>query len=165
VSINQSVVGRLVEMIREHVPAGGKVVLFGLAYKPDTHIIEESQSIMVAEGLARVGYACVLHDPLAIGEARKALGDLVQYVDDPYDGLLDADAIMLLANLPEYRQLDWSKAARLARGNALLVDSWRALRECDIAGFRYKGIGLGSAPEQRPRRMILEPARNEDTEP
>lgn len=144
VLINNEVVERVVKIICDNTPSHGKVTLLGLSYKPDTHIIEESQSIMIAERLADSGYQCVLHDPQALEEVKGVLGDRVQYVKDPYEGFVNTDAIVLLANLTEYTQLDWLRIASLTHKNALLVDSWRVLKECMPSDFTYRGIGIGA---------------------
>lgn len=154
VAINHEIVNRHVNLISKHTVPGGKVVFLGLSYKPGTHIIEESQAVMIAAALARKGHRCVLYDPLALEEAKKALGELVDYVEDPYQGFVDADAIVVMANSPEYLQIDWRQTARLAKDKALLVDTWRILKDQKLDGFVYRGMGLG--PGQPYDRRVTE---------
>lgn len=143
VETNKGVVGRVVELICGNAKAGGKIVVLGLSYKPNTPIIEESQSVMVVKKLVEKGFRCYLHDPEALGEIREEFGGCVQYIEDPYAGLKDADAIVLLTDWEQYRELDWTRAVRSAQKDVLLVDSWRVLKGQKVHGFRYRGLGVG----------------------
>jgi UDP-N-acetyl-D-mannosaminuronate dehydrogenase len=57
VSVNNSVVDRLFNMIYENTKSGEKVALLGLSYKPGTYITEESPSLMLARKLTQACYA------------------------------------------------------------------------------------------------------------
>jgi len=141
VAINNSVVDRLFDIISKNTNPGDKVALLGLSYKPGTHIIEESQSIMLAKRLVDSGFVVSVHDPKAISAAKDALGDSVGYFDDPYECIKDAAGIILLTNWQVYEALDWKLAGILAKDRAFLLDSWRTLKGMNLRSFRYQGLG------------------------
>lgn len=143
VAINNAVPRRLHERIAGHVAPPAKVALLGVSYKADTHIIEESQSVMLARSLAAAGYRVVLHDPKATDPARQVLGESVEYGRDPYDCAAGASAIALLTDWPAYRQLDWRRIASGAAPKAAVLDSWRIARGADMSAFTYIPVGVG----------------------
>ena len=143
VAVNHAVVDRLFALLVNHVTDGGRIALLGLSYKPGTHIVEESQSIMLARRLGAAGYQVAVHDPKALHAAREALGDQVVYADDVYAAAAGADAIALMTSWPEYRRLDWSRIESNVHSEAVLLDSWRVLRGISFSKIRYIGLGLG----------------------
>jgi UDPglucose 6-dehydrogenase len=141
VAINNSVVDRLFDIISKNTNSGDKVALLGLSYKRGTHIIEESQSIMLAKRLLNSGFVVSVHDPKALSAAKDALGDNVSYFDDPYECIKDAAGIILLTNWQLYEALDWKLAGTMAKDRALLLDSWRILKGMNLRSFRNQGLG------------------------
>ena len=51
--------------------------MLGLAYKPDTPVVDESQGVMIARALAAAGHAVLIADPVALDNAAAVLGDAV----------------------------------------------------------------------------------------
>jgi UDPglucose 6-dehydrogenase len=101
--INERQVDRLVTIIAEHTEAGDRVAVLGLAYKPDTDVVERSQGIMLAAALGRIDRAVVAHDPLAIEPARAALGAGVSFTTSPEEAVASAAAVVVMVLWPEYR--------------------------------------------------------------
>lgn len=147
VAINNEVPMRLERLISAHVAPPAKVALLGISYKADTHIVEESQSIMLARSLASAGYRIALHDPKAIDAARQVLGESSEYYLDLYDCISAASAIVLLTDWLEYRSLDWQRIDTLAQPGTLVLDSWRIARGIDMSAFTYLPIGVGTSPK------------------
>jgi len=143
VAVNNDVPGRLLSRITSHTAPPAKVALLGLSYKAGTHIIEDSQSVMLAKSLVAAGYQPALHDPLALESARQLLGDSASYSGDPYVTCAGASAIALLTDWPHYRSLDWQRIASLASPGALVLDSWRIARDTDMSAFAYAPVGVG----------------------
>jgi len=144
VAVNDSVVDRLFDIICKNTNSGDKVALLGLSYKPGTPIIEESQSIMLAKRLLDSGFVVAVHDPKALSAAKDALGANVSYFDNPYECVKDAAGIILLTKWQTYEALDWRLAGTLAKDKALLLDSWRVLKNVPLDGFKYAGMGVGT---------------------
>jgi UDPglucose 6-dehydrogenase len=147
VAVNDSIPKRLSNRISAHCLPPAKVALLGLSYKADTHIIEESHSIILAKELITAGYQVALHDPTALTAARDLLDNDITCFFDPYDCLTGAAAIALLTDWPQYHDFDWKRIATLTAPGALVLDSWRIAKSEDMSAFNYFPVGFG--PLQR----------------
>ena len=77
-----------------------------------------------------------------MGTACQLLGDKIQYADDMYSCIKDADVVAILTEWQEFKTLDLNKAASLMK-NKHIIDC-RNLLNTDKAkaiGFKYQGIG------------------------
>ena len=143
IAINNAVVDRLFDIISRQVEKKERVALLGLAYKPGTHIVEESHSIKLAERLVNAGYLVAVNDPMALAGGKGELGGNISYYEDAYSCVTEAKAIVLLTSWPIYENLDWCRVGDLAKDDAVLVDSWRVVKESDSDGFQYFALGIG----------------------
>lgn len=143
VAVNNSIPERIFQKISTRCAPSSKVALLGLSYKADTHIIEESHSIMLAKLLTSAGYKVSLHDPKALDAASALLGDQVTCTTDTHDCLSGAAAIVLLTDWPEYRELEWGRIAALVSVNCLVIDSWRIALGKNLSAFTYIPLGVG----------------------
>lgn len=141
VRVNSSVVDRLQAMICEHAPAGSTIALLGLSYKPGTHVVEESQPVMLAERLLDAGYAVRMHDPKAAQGACEALQGRGTFCNDPYDAASGAAVVVMLTTWPEYQRLDMTRLEEKAGAKPLLIDCWRAYRDVKFKKFAYRAFG------------------------
>jgi len=144
VAVNDMVVEKLYGLVKANTPDAANVALLGLSYKQGTHVIEESQSIMLANRLIDAGYSVNVHDPAALEDAAEALGPAVEYWSDPYECVRGADAIVLLTRWPAFKELDWGRIESGAKDGCLLLDSWRELASRKFTKFNYVGLGLGA---------------------
>ncbi len=144
VAVNDMVVEKLYGLIKAYAPDAANVALLGLSYKQGTHVIEESQSIMLANRLIDAGYSVNVHDPAALEDAAEALGPAVEYWSDPYECVRGADAIVLLTRWPAFKELDWERIESSAKDGCVLLDSWRELVSRKFTKFNYIGLGLGA---------------------
>jgi len=147
VAVNNSIPERISSRIAGHCAPPAKVALLGLSYKAETHIIEESHSLALAQRLVAAGYQVALHDPTALDAAHDLLGKDAACHYDPYECLTGAAAIALLTDWPQYRVLDWERIAALTAPGTLVLDSWRIARNRDMSAFTYIPLGIGS-PEK-----------------
>ncbi|MFW6078102.1 MAG: UDP-glucose dehydrogenase family protein [Gemmatimonadota bacterium] len=135
---SDSLAGRVVSMI----PEDATVAVLGLAYKPDTPVIDESPGVALARALVRAGVRVVAYDPLAGENARVELGDSV-VVLDALDACLErADAVVVTTPDAAFRTLTRSDLERRG-GEVLVVDFWRIL-PAEVAcspQVRYVPIG------------------------
>ena len=154
VAVNDMVVEKLFGQIKDALSSikdkasefqkGLNVALLGLSYKQGTHIIEESQSIMLAERFIDAGFGVNVLDPAALEDAREVLGGAVDYWSDPYECVRGVDAIVLLTQWPAFKELDWERIESSARDGCVLLDSWRELAGRKFTKFNYIGLGLGA---------------------
>ena len=119
------------------------VAVLGLAYKPGTDDIRESQSIKLVKKLVELGVNVKVHDPKALEGARKVLRSMVRYCNDIYECIRGVEAIIIATDWPEYRKLDLDRAKNLVH-TPLIVDCRRILipEHARSKGFKYLGIGL-----------------------
>ncbi len=125
--------------------AGKRVGVWGISFKPETDDIREAPSLYVIDKLVSSGAEVVVHDPVALENAKKQLGEKVGYGESNYDACRDADALVICTEWNEYRQPDFQTMKELMRGQVIfdgrnLYDPKRLSRE----GFKYYGIGIGN---------------------
>lgn len=148
--INQQRVERFVEKIRRElwVVRGKKIAVWGLAFKPNTDDVRFSPAIAVVKALLQEGAVIHAYDPQAMAKA-KAIIPEITYCSDAYDSAEGADAVVLLTEWEEFRQIDWARLAALVE-RPLIIDGRNALCAPDLAssGFYYIGVGgIAAAPQ------------------
>ncbi len=121
--------------------AGRRVAVLGLAFKPDSDDVRDSPALDVAVRLKGLGADVVSTDPRAIENAR-ARHPQLHYEPSLEEALRGAEAVVVVTEWGEYRDLDPAWAAGLVAG-AVIIDgrntldppAWRA------AGWTYHGLG------------------------
>ncbi len=121
---------------------GRTISLLGLAFKPDTDDLRDAPSIDIAKRLTQHGAIVQAHDPVAMDRFRSERPDLqVRLVDRP-EGLFErADAILLVTEWKDYREIPWTDL-RTAMKTPLVVDgrSFLDRAELEAAGYRVVTI-------------------------
>jgi UDPglucose 6-dehydrogenase len=122
---------------------GKNLAVLGLAFKPNTDDIREAPAIEIIQTLVKAGVKIRAYDPAAMHEARKILKE-IRYCEDPYDTAEDADAVVLITEWNEFRNLDLSRLRQSVR-NPIFIDLRNVYDEQRMkqAGFRYVGVGRG----------------------
>jgi UDPglucose 6-dehydrogenase len=141
VEVNRQIVHRLFTMVGEHALPGSTVALLGLSYKPGTHIVEESQPLMLAEKLLDAGYTVRMHDPKALASASSVLRGRGVYCDCPYEAVAGASTVIMLTPWPQYGELDIHRLEEQAGPLPLLIDCWRIYRNASFRKFAYQPFG------------------------
>jgi UDPglucose 6-dehydrogenase len=120
---------------------GRRVAVLGLAFKPDSDDVRDSPALDVAARLAELGAVVTVHDPQAIDNARAKQPHL-RYERDLEAALAGADALLVLTEWAQYRDLDPERVGTLVAQrtvldgrNALSRSAWTA------AGWRYRALG------------------------
>jgi UDPglucose 6-dehydrogenase len=85
---------------------GKKIAILGLSFKPETDDMREAPSIKIAQLLTELGAEVVAYDPVATNNARIILKDTIIYADSVDAAVKKADAIMLVTEWKEFKQLD-----------------------------------------------------------
>ena len=118
------------------------VAVLGLAYKPNTNVVEESQGVGIARQLFEKGFEVSVFDPVATDSARAVLGDAVQYASNVADCVRDAAVIVIATDWPEFHSVYYQTANVTPR--PLIIDGWRLLRSArGLDAFSYRGVGMG----------------------
>jgi UDPglucose 6-dehydrogenase len=121
---------------------GRTIGLLGLAFKPNTDDLREAPAIDIARKLLERGCKVKVHDPVALERFEREYPDLaVVCCESPEDTAEDVDALVLVTEWQEYRELDWEVIASRMR-TPLILDGRNALDRTRLErfGFRYLGI-------------------------
>jgi len=141
--VNQERIRYFVEKIRSElwVLRGKKIGVWGLAFKPNTDDIRFAPAIPIVRELIAEGACVQAYDPQAAERTRIELPEIT-YCENAYAAAAGADVVILLTEWPEFRRLDFAKAARLME-RPLIIDGRNALSPNEVAaqGFDYIGIG------------------------
>lgn len=134
---NRSLAKRLVKKITPLIPDSATIAVLGLAYKPLSHVIEESQGVLLTQELIQAGYSVCAYDPLA-----KAPVPMSQSLKAC---LNQADVVIVTTPDPLFIAL---KPSQFTHGT-IVIDCWRCLSvDCKNAPH-LQYIPLGQYLEQR----------------
>ena len=158
--INQRRVEHFVEKIRKElwVLRGKKIAVWGLAFKPNTDDVRFAPSIALVKALLAEGAAVSAYDPEAIEKARAMLPE-VTYCADPYEAAEGADAILIVTEWDEFKQVDWTRLLSVVE-QPLVIDGRNAFSPEEISrnGFRYVSIGRVDALPCQPAAEKTSPS-------
>lgn len=152
VEINEHQKSRFVlNMIREmsFTLANKKIALFGFAFKANTNDTRESAAITVAKKLLEERAIVNIYDPKAIENAKSDLHNvkgLVNYFDDPYEAVKDADAIAVMTEWEVFRELDYEKVFALMRKPAYVFDGRNILDHKLLYSIGFNVYPIGKPP-------------------
>ena len=146
-SVNDSQKKVLVNKLSQHFSGdlkGKTIAVWGLAFKPNTDDMREAPSRVVMEHLWDAGAKVQAYDPEAMKETKRIYGDRegLQLVNNEYDALKGADALVVCTEWSAFRSPDWAKAATLLK-NKVVFDG-RNLYEPDLMaekGYTHYAIG------------------------
>jgi len=121
--------------------SGLTVGLLGLSFKPNTDDMREAPSVDIARELMARGASVIAYDPAAMEKARGLLPG-VEFAPDAYATARGADALVLVTEWNEFKQLDLKRIKRLLR-RPILVDGRNLYDPADMRrlGFIYRGVG------------------------
>ncbi len=144
-SVNESQKRLLLELVVERFGEtlhDRTFAVWGLAFKPNTDDMREAPSLVTIRGLLERGGRVVAHDPVAMGEARRILGDAIEYRDQNYDVLDGADALIIHTEWHPYRHPDFARMRDLLK-EAVILDGRNlyALAAMRDLGFEYHSVG------------------------
>jgi UDPglucose 6-dehydrogenase len=124
---------------------GLTVAIWGLSFKPQTDDMREAPALVIIEKLLSQGCKVKAYDPVAIDEARRRIGDMIEYCKDPYEAAIDADAIMLLTEWTEFRFPNWTVIKKLIK-KAVVFDGRNIYdrEELKSQGYDYFCIGINT---------------------
>lgn len=145
IEVNELQKRRVIRKLQKHLGTlvGKRITLLGLAFKANTDDMREASSLVLAARLQGEGATVTAYDPLAEEEARKLMPG-VDFGPSAADALAGADAVVLVTEWPEFREIDWVAARERMAGN-LVIDGRNHLDPAVLrdAGFDYEGVGRG----------------------
>jgi UDPglucose 6-dehydrogenase len=129
--VNDRQPGRMLNLLETHVdPAGKRIAVLGLAFKPGTDDTRNSRAIPIVEGLEKRGASVVGYDPVATLPDRD-----LEHADSAAAALDGAHAALVVTDWDEFEALD-SEFDRMAE--PIVVDGRRVISRRD--GITYEGL-------------------------
>lgn len=144
--INRNRRRRFLEKVEDilWITKGKKIAVWGLSFKPDTDDIRETPSLDIVRGLVEDGANLKLYDPEAVDNFKKLVpaSDQVEYLDDKYDTLIEADALLIITEWQEFKEADLN-LLKLNMKLPIIVDGRNIFEPelMDAEGFEYYCIG------------------------
>jgi UDPglucose 6-dehydrogenase len=124
---------------------GRQIALWGLAFKPNTDDMREAPSLVLIEELLAAGATVVAHDPVAMHETERRVGNRIRFAETGYAALEGSDALVVVTDWNEYRHPDFERI-RATLASPVVVDGRNLYdaRKMRALGFTYDSIGRGT---------------------
>lgn len=141
--VNGVQIERLVQLTLKHLQGRQpKVSILGLAYKPETAVVDESASMILAEELLKRNIQVFAYDPLANDNARAIFGDRVELTSTPGECTRKSDVSVITTPWKGFRELNRKD---FNNSEPVVIDCWRILdREALGESLRYVPLGRHS---------------------
>jgi UDPglucose 6-dehydrogenase len=122
---------------------GRTIGLLGLSFKPNTDDMRDAPSIDIANMLLADGACVRAYDPVAMDIARSLMPE-VEMCADPYIMAQGCDALMVLTEWNEFKQLDLQHLREIMK-EPIIFDGRNIYDpiQMSTAGFHYRGLGRG----------------------
>jgi UDPglucose 6-dehydrogenase len=121
---------------------GKTIGILGLSFKPNTDDMRDAPSVDIINGLLKRGAKIKAYDPVAMDEARKIFNDDIKYCKNSYDAAEGSDALVLITEWNQFRNLDIGKIKGLLK-SPIIIDLRNVyeLQKMKELGIRYTGVG------------------------
>jgi UDPglucose 6-dehydrogenase len=162
--INRDARRRLVQRLRDSLGGslnGARVGVLGLSFKPNTDDMRDAPSITVVHQLLSEGASVMAYDPAAMRHAARLM-PTVRLGATPYDVAVDADAVAILTEWNEFKQLDLPRL-RECMARPIIVDGRNIYEPARLRtlGFTYISVGR-SDPASWTREAVGAGERNRE---
>ena len=148
-TINQYQVERVTGAVLARLPQNGTVGILGLAYKPDTSVVERSQGVALAARLLDDGHTVIAYDPKALPTAQAELPRRFTAAASADECVRQSDVVVVMTSWPEFRAIPLDAFTRQQR-RLTVIDCWRLLAQEEVGAVAdLVHIGFGAA-SQRP---------------
>jgi UDPglucose 6-dehydrogenase len=145
IDVNQGMKTKLVPEVKKYFnnSLSGKVIaMWGLSFKPHTDDIREAPALYNIDEFLKEGARVRAHDPEAMDNVKKVLGDRISFHEDPYSAADGADALFIATEWPEFRTPDFEKLRKLLK-NKVIFDGRNLYEPRDIRELGYRYISIG----------------------
>jgi UDPglucose 6-dehydrogenase len=135
----------LVSKIKKHFGdtlTGKRFAMWGLSFKPKTDDMREAPSLVIIDELIKMGAEIVAYDPVSMHEAERILGNKVTFSKDAYDTCIDADALIVVTEWPEFRIPNFRVLGKLLKEKTIFDGrNIYEMEEMEELGYTYYSIG------------------------
>jgi UDPglucose 6-dehydrogenase len=140
-SVNVAQTHRLARVVQSRLAVGDSVGILGLAYKPDTGVVDESPGVALARLLGQEGYEVHVYDPVALEAALPALAGVAQGSTSVGTLLEESDVVVITTPWREFVELP---VEALGGKRPTVIDCWGIVSE-DTYGDVIDIVRLGRA--------------------
>lgn len=142
-SFNRQQVRWMAELVKSYLPHDGKVGILGLAYKPNSDVVEEAQGLLLAQALANDRITVIVYDPAAMHKAQQVLGASVVFTGSAQECISKSDVVVVATAWDEFKDLSTQDFTR-DNQTRVLIDCWRILEKMSREdGIIYVLLGVG----------------------
>lgn len=144
IRVNNAQQAKLVEKARNRFGSlkDKKVALLGLAFKPNTDDMREAASVVVANELVKDGAKVVAYDPIAVENAKKVIGNDIDYVTSVEEALQDADIAIIVTEWEEIKTLPLSVFVERMK-TPVVFDGRNCYRLEDVEQYSMEYYSIG----------------------
>jgi UDPglucose 6-dehydrogenase len=141
--VNEKQKERMVAKVKEALGnlKGKTIAVLGLSFKPNTDDMREAPSLKIISSLQREGAKIRAYDPKAMEVARKIFKK-IEYGKDPYDVAKGSDALLIITEWNQFRNLDLKRLQKMMKSPVFLdfrnIYEPAKMREM---GFKYFAVG------------------------
>ncbi len=147
-SVNYRQKSVLIEKIKSHFGPdlkGLRFGIWGLSFKPKTDDMREAPSLVIIDHLLKEGASVVAYDPVAIEEAKHILGDRIAFAKDEYDVCIDANALIIVTEWPEFRTPNFRVIEKLMKSKTIF-DGRNIYEPEDMLEVKFNYYSIGRKP-------------------
>lgn len=150
---NRTQISALAEAIRSHQSSNGTIGILGLAYKPNTDVVQESFGLLLAQYLASQNLPVIVFDPAADASQALAGYKSIRIAASAQDCIGRSSVVVLATPWQEFRDLPLSvwiqpplSAPSFRSSPRVVIDCWRALEHLESCqSLHYVRLGAGNA--------------------
>lgn len=137
----------LVSKIKGHFGElkGLRFALWGLSFKPKTDDMREAPSLVIIDKLLSEGASVVAYDPVAMEEAHRIVGDKIAFAKDEYDACIDADALIIVTEWPEFRMPNFRVLEKLMKTKTIF-DGRNIYEPEEMNELKFSYYSIGRKP-------------------
>jgi len=122
--------------------AGKTIAIWGLAFKPNTDDVREAPALYIIDALLAEGATVKAFDPEAMDNVKRQLGDKIEYGQNPYEILKDADALLIATEWSMFRNPDFEKVKQTLKSRVIFDGrNLYGIEQMKKLGFYYASIG------------------------
>jgi UDPglucose 6-dehydrogenase len=121
---------------------GKRFALWGLAFKPNTDDIREAPALYMIDALTEAGATVCAYDPEAMKNVKEAVGTKIDFAENQYEALENADALIIATEWSEFRTPEFEKIAASLK-NKVIFDGRNVYdaEQMKQLGFHYESVG------------------------
>ncbi|HNW91178.1 MAG TPA: UDP-glucose/GDP-mannose dehydrogenase family protein [Bacteroidales bacterium] len=122
------------------------IAMWGLSFKPETDDMREAPALVLIEKFLNAGAKVRAYDPAAMNEAKRRLGDKIDYVNDQYEALIDADCLLIVTEWTEFRIPNLNVIKKLLKKHVIFDGrNIYDIKTIKAEGFDYFCIGINTS--------------------